>query len=141
MILRQYLRFEPAVSASYLVGCAGKAVGAVIDPVEPAEFYLEEAARNGVKLRYVLDTHLHADHLSTGRETTPSAAGAVRSAYRRRANRGQAVGNGLRHDGVVVVVLGAEAVAQLTQADTGGDGEAADVIGQAALAWRHEVGQ
>ena len=68
MILRQYLRFEPAVTASYLVGCAGKAVGAVIDPAEPAEFYLEEAARNGVKLRYVLDTHLHADHLSTGRE-------------------------------------------------------------------------
>lgn len=68
MILRQYLRFEPVVTASYLVGCAGKAVGAVIDPAEPAEFYLEEAASNGVKLRYVLDTHLHADHLSTGRE-------------------------------------------------------------------------
>jgi hydroxyacylglutathione hydrolase len=68
MILRQYLRFEPAVSASYLVGCAGKAVGAVIDPVEPVEFYLQEAARNGLKLRYVLDTHLHADHISTGRE-------------------------------------------------------------------------
>lgn len=68
MILRQYLRFEPAVVASYLVGCAGKAVGAVIDPVEPPEFYLKEAGRNGLKLRYVLDTHLHADHLSTGRE-------------------------------------------------------------------------
>jgi hypothetical protein len=27
MILRQYLRFEPVVTASYLVGCAGKAVG------------------------------------------------------------------------------------------------------------------
>ncbi len=68
MILRQYLNFEPAVVASYLVGCAGKAVGAVIDPVEQADFYLEEAVRNGVKLRYILDTHLHADHLSTGRE-------------------------------------------------------------------------
>lgn len=68
MILRQYLRFAPAVTASYLVGCAGKAVGAVIDPVEPAEFYLEEAGRNGLKLTFVLDTHLHADHLSTGRE-------------------------------------------------------------------------
>jgi hydroxyacylglutathione hydrolase len=68
MILRQYLRFEPAVSASYLVGCTGKAVGAVINPVEPVEFYLQEAVHSGLKLRYVLDTHLHADHISTGRE-------------------------------------------------------------------------
>ena len=68
MILRQYLRFAPAVGASYLVGCAGKAVGAVIDPVEPVEFYLKVAESAGVKLRYVVDTHLHADHLSTGRE-------------------------------------------------------------------------
>ena len=54
---------------------------------------------------------------------------------------GEAVGEGLGHDGVVVVVLGAEAVAELLQADAGGDGEGADVIGQAGLLGRDEVGE
>ena len=48
---------------------------------------------------------------------------------------GEAVGEGLGHDGVVVVVLGAEAVAELLQADAAGDGEGADVVGQARSPW------
>ena len=43
---------------------------------------------------------------------------------------GQAIGDRLGHDGVVVVVLGPEPVAQLLQADAGGHGEAAEMIGQ-----------
>ena len=66
MILRQFLHFEP-VAASYLLGCGGKASGAVIDPVGPIEPYIEAAAATGMKLLFVVDTHIHADHVSSGR--------------------------------------------------------------------------
>lgn len=75
MILRQYLHTEPAIAASYLFGCGGHAAGAVVDPVGEPERYLEAAAAVGLRLRYIIDTHVHADHLSTGRELA-AAAGA-----------------------------------------------------------------
>ncbi|WP_083989067.1 MBL fold metallo-hydrolase [Devosia geojensis] len=66
MILRQFLHFDP-VGASYLLGCGGKASAAVIDPIGPVEPYLEAAATTGMKILYVIDTHIHADHISSGR--------------------------------------------------------------------------
>ncbi len=68
MILRQYLQTQPAVAASYLLGCAGKGVAALVDPVAPSERYLEDAASLGVSIRYVIDTHVHADHISAARD-------------------------------------------------------------------------
>jgi hydroxyacylglutathione hydrolase len=76
MILRQLLHHEPAIAASYLVGCAGRGVAAIIDPVAPAATYLDLAASFGVRIRFVVDTHLHADHVSTGRALA-TATGAV----------------------------------------------------------------
>ena len=70
MILRQYLTTESVVSASYLLGCGGKGVGAVIDPVERIEPYLRDAEAHGLAIRYVIDTHAHADHRSGGRALT-----------------------------------------------------------------------
>lgn len=67
MILRQYLHTEPVVAASYLLGCGGKARGVVIDPVADPAFYLQEAESLGLRILYILDTHVHADHRSTGR--------------------------------------------------------------------------
>jgi glyoxylase-like metal-dependent hydrolase (beta-lactamase superfamily II) len=75
MILRQYLHTEPVIAASYLFGCAGHGAGAVVDPVGDPERYLEAAAAAGLRLRYVIDTHVHADHLSPGRALA-AAAGA-----------------------------------------------------------------
>lgn len=75
MILRQFLHTDPTVAVSYLFGCGGKQAGAVVDPVEPAEFYLRAAEQTGLRIQYVIDTHLHADHISTGRALA-AAAGA-----------------------------------------------------------------
>jgi glyoxylase-like metal-dependent hydrolase (beta-lactamase superfamily II) len=76
MILRQFLHTAPAVAVSYLFGCGGKTSGAVVDPVADPDFYLRAAAETGMKIRYVVDTHVHADHVSTGR-TLAEAAGAA----------------------------------------------------------------
>lgn len=66
MILRQFLHDDP-VAISYLFGCGGKAAGAVVDPVGDIAPYIEAAAKAGMRLLYVIDTHLHADHASSGR--------------------------------------------------------------------------
>jgi hydroxyacylglutathione hydrolase len=66
MILRQFLHTDP-IGISYLFGCGGKAAGAVVDPVGDIEFYIRAAENTGMKLQFVIDTHVHADHLSAGR--------------------------------------------------------------------------
>ncbi|MCT7378362.1 MBL fold metallo-hydrolase [Chelativorans salis] len=66
MILRQFLHADP-VAASYLFGCGGKASAAVVDPVGEIAPYLEAAEATGMRILYVIDTHIHADHLSVGR--------------------------------------------------------------------------
>jgi glyoxylase-like metal-dependent hydrolase (beta-lactamase superfamily II) len=65
MIFRQYLHHDP-VAASYLLGCGGQSLCAVVDPVGDIEPYLETAAETGMAIKYVIDTHIHADHLSAG---------------------------------------------------------------------------
>ena len=66
MIFRQFLHFDP-VAASYLLGCGGQAVCAVVDPLGDVDSYIRAAADNRMQIRYVIDTHLHADHISSGR--------------------------------------------------------------------------
>ena len=75
MILRQYLHTDPAVGASYLLGCGGQASGAVIDPMGPIKPYIDDAERLGLKILFVIDTHVHADHRSSARELS-AACGA-----------------------------------------------------------------
>src|SRR5512132_3898722 len=52
--------------ASYMIGSKGEA--AVVDPRRDIEAYLEEAEREGLKIRHVIETHLHADFVSGHRE-------------------------------------------------------------------------
>lgn len=66
MILRQFLHSDP-VAASYLFGCGGKSAAAVVDPVGDIAPYLRGAEATGMRILYVVDTHIHADHISVGR--------------------------------------------------------------------------
>jgi hydroxyacylglutathione hydrolase len=61
--------FYPATGcASYLVGCGGEGVCAVIDPrVENVDAYAAAAAAKEMRIAYVIDTHIQADHRSGGR--------------------------------------------------------------------------
>jgi glyoxylase-like metal-dependent hydrolase (beta-lactamase superfamily II)/rhodanese-related sulfurtransferase len=52
--------------ASYLIGSEGEA--AVVDPQRDIEQYINEAEAEGLKIRYVIETHLHADFVSGHKE-------------------------------------------------------------------------
>src|SRR5881396_856244 len=52
--------------ASYMIG--SEDVAAVVDPQRDVEIYLEQARQNGLRIRHVIETHLHADFVSGHRE-------------------------------------------------------------------------
>ena len=52
--------------ASYLIGSDGEA--AVIDPQRDVDEYLKEAADNGLTIKHIIETHLHADFVSGHQE-------------------------------------------------------------------------
>jgi len=72
MILRQFLHTDP-VAISYLFGCGGKVAAAVVDPVGEIAPYIHAAQDTGMCILYVIDTHIHADHVSAGRQLAEAA--------------------------------------------------------------------
>ncbi len=52
--------------ASYMIGSEGEAV--VVDPQRDVDQYLLEAEERSLKIKYVIETHLHADFVSGHRE-------------------------------------------------------------------------
>lgn len=52
--------------ASYMIGSQGEA--AVIDPQRDVDIYLEAADEQGLKIRHIFETHLHADFVSGHKE-------------------------------------------------------------------------
>src|SRR5688572_25894038 len=51
---------------SYLIGCRETRCAILIDPeLDARDEYLGLAAEHGLRIRYLLDTHTHADHFST----------------------------------------------------------------------------
>ena len=54
---------------SYLIGCGETCTAAVIDPeVRQINRYQALATQHGVRIRYVIDTHTHADHFSGSKQ-------------------------------------------------------------------------
>jgi len=60
---------------SYLIGADG--VAAVIDPSLDPAVYLDLARQHGWRITHVLETHLHADHLSRARQLAAQAGAAL----------------------------------------------------------------
>jgi len=52
--------------ASYFIASEGEAV--VVDPQRDVQQYLDEATRTSTRIRYIVETHLHADFVSGHRE-------------------------------------------------------------------------
>jgi len=67
MFFRQLLAKEATLS--YFFGCGSCHVGVAVDPVLGDEqWFIDEAAKQDVRITHVIDTHVHADHYSGGRK-------------------------------------------------------------------------
>jgi glyoxylase-like metal-dependent hydrolase (beta-lactamase superfamily II)/rhodanese-related sulfurtransferase len=63
---------------AYLVGCERTGVGTVVDPGRAdVGQYVELARARGLTLTHVLDTHIHADHVSGNRDLAARTGAAV----------------------------------------------------------------
>jgi hydroxyacylglutathione hydrolase len=67
MYFKQFLD-EKMGCASYLVASRQTLEAAIIDPAIMTDQYEELMEQRGFKLRYVIDTHVHADHVSGARK-------------------------------------------------------------------------
>jgi len=76
VILKQFY-LNCLAHASYLVGDESTRTAAVIDPQRDVDRYLQFAADHGLRLRYVLLTHLHADFVAGHLELRDRAGAAI----------------------------------------------------------------
>lgn len=67
-MLLKYFYDETLAQASYLIGCAKTGEALVVDPMRDVEPYLEAAAKEGLRITHVAETHIHADFVSGVRE-------------------------------------------------------------------------
>ncbi|HSH76335.1 MAG TPA: MBL fold metallo-hydrolase [Longimicrobiales bacterium] len=72
MLLRR-LYYGKLAQASYLIGCQRTGEAIVVDPHRDADLYLDVAREEAVRIRYVTETHIHADYLSGARQLAERA--------------------------------------------------------------------
>lgn len=72
MLLERYYD-DSLAQASYLIACEQSREAIVVDPNRDIERYTRAAAARRLKLRYVAETHIHADFLSGARELAAAA--------------------------------------------------------------------
>jgi glyoxylase-like metal-dependent hydrolase (beta-lactamase superfamily II)/rhodanese-related sulfurtransferase len=98
---------------SYVVGCGDQAL--VLDPALDPDVYLDLAHERGWTIAQVLDTHVHADHLSRARALAERAGATLRLPEQRRVTYPF---NPLR-DGDVLLFCEARVAAVATPGHTG----------------------
>ena len=62
------VRNDASSCASYVLGCPTAQECVVVDPKEDVSEYIRLARHSGTKITHVLETHIHADHISGARE-------------------------------------------------------------------------
>ena len=67
MLLERYYD-DSLAQASYLIGCERSGDAIVIDPHRDIERYQRAAAAHRMRIKYVTETHIHADFLSGARD-------------------------------------------------------------------------
>jgi len=76
MFLFQHTPDSEPGSLSYMLGCVGQGLAIAVDVhQDEVDLYLAKAAQKGVKIAYVVDTHVHADHYSGGAELAKRTGG------------------------------------------------------------------
>lgn len=68
---------EGLAQASYFIGCQRKGQAIVVDARRDIQVYLDLAAKNGMDIIAVTETHIHADYLSGTRELASSTGATV----------------------------------------------------------------
>lgn len=68
---------EDLAQASYLIGCQANGTAVVVDGRRDIAVYLELAAKNGMTIVAVTETHIHADYLSGTRELAAATGATV----------------------------------------------------------------
>ncbi|RPI83882.1 MAG: MBL fold metallo-hydrolase [Chloroflexi bacterium] len=63
--------------ASYLIGCEAKGIAAVIDPQRDVRPYLQAANEHSLSITHIIETHLHADHVSGNLELANRTGAAI----------------------------------------------------------------
>ena len=92
--------------ASYLIGDGGEAV--VVDPSRDIQMYLDEAAAHGLTIKWILETHLHADFVSGHRELADRTGATIAIGARAEAgypHRALADGDEIRFGGARIRAL------------------------------------
>lgn len=70
--LYQFIRLGKGC-LSYFIESDGEA--AIVDPARMVDVYEKFAAEKGVTIKHIIDTHLHADHISGGRSLADNTSG------------------------------------------------------------------
>lgn len=76
MFFRQFF-LDGLGCISYLIGCDETGMAAVVDPQRDVDGYLQVAQAHGLRITHVVETHLHADHVSGNRELAARTGAAI----------------------------------------------------------------
>ncbi|MDX2163563.1 MAG: rhodanese-like domain-containing protein [bacterium] len=76
-MLLKYFYDKALAQASYVVACQKTKEAVVIDPMRHIEPYLTAAQEEGLTIRIVTETHIHADFVSGARELAAATGGAL----------------------------------------------------------------
>lgn len=76
MFLKHFVN-EGLGNSSYFLGSTKTGEAVVIDPQRDVDIYIDEAQIGGMKIKFALETHLHADFVSGSRELANSTGATI----------------------------------------------------------------